>query len=141
MKNVASQNNLTLICSELKRLLSIATVFKKKIGTGFSNLVFADANVYELCIVPQERGNSFKYSNAYNNCSLKTHSGLEGRGELQHPPKVFWPNNYRISTRGADYAHHSTTSPYSPPPRIFRPYEGPGISCGLQKYDHFLCID
>ena len=35
----------------------------------------------------------------------------------------FWPNSWPISTRGANYAHHSTTSP--PCPRIFIPCDGP----------------
>ena len=46
-----------------------------------------------------------------------------GLGGLQSPP-VFGQTVNPISTRGADYAHHSTMSP---PPRIFRPCDGPAV--------------
>ena len=38
-----------------------------------------------------------------------------GRGDFSSP------SNWPISTRGADYDHHSTTSP----PRVFRTCDGP----------------
>jgi hypothetical protein len=44
-----------------------------------------------------------------------------GRGALA--PPVFGQTVNPISTRGADYAHHSTTSP----PRIFKPCDGPDM--------------
>ena len=51
-----------------------------------------------------------------------------GAGGALAPP-VFGQTVNPISTRGADYAHHSNTSP----PRIFRPCDGPAISCGQKR--------
>ena len=44
-------------------------------------------------------------------------------GALAHP--MFGRTVNPISTKGADYTHHSTTSP----PRIFRPCDGPATTC------------
>jgi hypothetical protein len=46
-----------------------------------------------------------------------------GAGEALAPP-VFDQTVNPISTRGADYTHHSTRSP----PRNFRPCDGPVVS-------------
>ena len=59
----------------------------------------------------RRRENSFKFSNAY---SLKTHSGLT---EALAPSSKFLAEQLTLSqpgVRGADYAHHSITSPHPP---------------------------
>ena len=60
---------------------------------------------------------------------------VQGRrqgGGVQPPQLIFDRSVNPISNRGADYAHHSTTSP----PQIFWPCDGPDVVCKIYTIFH-----